>query len=86
MADPHPPPRPPIDWEAIVGELMSYGHDVVERIGSGLKASVADAKNGEYTADRLLEDVKDFWRELSNDVDRGIENWKTYVEHRGDVA
>jgi len=86
MADPHPPARPPIDWEAIVGELKQYGHDVVERVGNGLKASAADARNGAYTTDRLLDDVKDFWRELANDVDRGIENWKKYVEHRGDAT
>jgi hypothetical protein len=85
MADPHPP-RPPIDWEAIVGELTKYGRNVVDRVGCGLEASARDAKNGTYTADRLLDDINAFWQELAKDVDLGIKNWKKYVEHRGDVV
>jgi hypothetical protein len=81
-----PPPRPPIDWEGLVGELTQYGHDVVERVGEALKTDAEYAKKGEYTADRMLDDVKAFWRAVADDVDRGIENWKKYVEHRGDAS
>ena len=42
-------------------------------------------KKGEYTVDKLLDDVKAFWHAVADDVDRGIENWKKYVEHRGDA-
>ena len=87
MADPRtPPPRPNIDWEGLAGELEQYGHDVVKRVRDQLQADVAHAKKGEYTADRLLDDVKAFWQAVASDVDRGIKNWKKYVEHRGDAA
>ena len=74
----------PIDWEAIAAELKQYGHDVADRVGGQLQVRGADVKKGEYTVDKLLDDVKAFWNAVAIDVDRGIENWKKYVEHRSD--
>ncbi len=85
MTDPKAP-QPPIDWAAIASEVTQYGRDVVEHVGQQLQTRAHDAQNHDITVDKLLDDVKSFWLAVAGDVDRGIENWKTYVEHRGDGA
>jgi hypothetical protein len=68
----------------LAGEVAQYWQDVAQRVGDGLKASATAAQAGNYTADRFLEDVKAFWHALADDIDRGIDDWKHYIEHRGD--
>jgi hypothetical protein len=82
MTDPQP--KPPIDWPALADELTKYWKVVAGRVGDGLQHAATDAKNGDYNTDRFLEDVKDFWNALAYDIGLGIDNWKTYIEHRGD--
>jgi hypothetical protein len=79
------PARPPIDWKSITDELADYGRDLATRLSGRTRANARRAQEGEYRVDNLLEDVKDFWKYLAEDVERGVDCWRANVLRRTDV-
>jgi len=83
VPDPEPAPKPPVNYVKLADEVATYWQDVAKRVGDGLKAAATDAKADKYTAGRFLDDVAAFWKALGGDMERGVNNWKTYVVDRG---
>ncbi len=64
---------PTVDWASLIGDLGTFGQQVVKRFADKATDVAEHARAGTYDRNRWLEDVEWFWKNLGDDAVHTIE-------------